>query len=82
MSFTTQSVYTLDLDQLEELRTECAKRGQMELFSHICLVIGREEDDDYVYYVSTDETDESDIENSEEDEEVAFIVKDGFHELI
>ena len=79
MSYTTQSVYTLDLDQLEELRTECAKRGQMELFSHICLVIGREDDEDYVYYVSTDETDESEEEDSEK---VAFIVKDGFHELI
>lgn len=73
-------------DQIEEVRTECAKRGQLDLFFQICIMLGREDLEDYVPSESESSDEEEDYETVEMGEEVEETIEsqkseDGFYSL-
>ena len=74
-------------DQIEEVRTECAKRGQLDLFYQICIMLGREDLEDYVPSESeSSDEEEEDYETVEMGEEVEETIEsqkseDGFYSL-
>jgi hypothetical protein len=76
----------VDDDKLEEIRSECAKFGQMELFSRICMVLGREDDDDYEFPET--ESDESTTDDDgvtmgvTVEERIQVTERDGFHSIV
>ena len=78
--------YNIDSEQLEEIRTECAKHGRMDLFTQICHIIGREEDDDYVAVSNSEsesDTDDEPVSMGETVKESLEVVvgEDGFQSL-
>tara|TARA_R110000824_G_scaffold3860_1_gene18494 strand:+ start:5542 stop:5772 length:231 start_codon:yes stop_codon:yes gene_type:complete len=53
--------------QFEEIREICVSRGQMRIFSEICTLIGREDEDDYID-ISGDESEDYDEADMEEED--------------
>ena len=77
----------VDSEMLEEIRSACAKHGQMPLFTEICELLGRPEDDDYEYVDDSESDSDSDTDDEGvvmgkiEPEVINSEVVGGFHRL-